>query len=260
MSAIDVPDHRTRTARFGGTSAIWSLTAAGLFLGSAVLQLVASLQRWVVFRYSRGEFELEDHLYDYTIPWHPWENIGTAAQFFGAGILLLALGVIAMALGVLAMPRPTTTRHPAVDILLGVFDLVLAILVAGWFVISGAHALISGLNNTPSPLAQYLTLGWVGVVGVIVLCVRWARRSPAATMACLFLLGSTMLGYFIATYQIAPIFAGYISHDTTPWTETIVAVWTAAAGVAMIVAAGDASSRKTQRAASLVPDAAVQGQ
>lgn len=63
-------------------------------------------------------------------------------------------------------------------------------------------------------------------------------------MACLFLIGSTWLGYFIATYQIAPIFAGYMSHDTAPWTETVVAVWTATAAVAMIFAAGDVARRR----------------
>lgn len=255
MSSKDVPDP-SQTHRFSHAATIWSLIAAGVFLGSAALQLVASLQRWVVFRYSRGEFWAEDHLVDYYFPMEPWENIGTAAQFFGAGTLILALGIPAMAFGALAMPR-RITHDRAVAIILNVADIVIALLVAGSFAIHGAHALVSGITGTPSPLHEYGALDWIGLVGLIALGMRWGFRSPAAMMACVFLIGTTSLGYFIAAFQIAPIFAGYVSHDTTPWTETIIAVWTAVAGVAMIFAAVDATRRGAQRAAGPVADAAV---
>jgi hypothetical protein len=50
MAAIDAPEHQARSLRFRRTSVSGSLAAAALFLGSAVLQLMASLQRWVVVR------------------------------------------------------------------------------------------------------------------------------------------------------------------------------------------------------------------
>ena len=252
MSAIEVPDNGTRTDRIRRASAIWSFTAAGLFLGSAALQLVASLQRWVVFRASRGEFVAEDHLYDYSFPYDPWESIGTSAQLFGAGTLILALGVLSMALGILAMPRAGGRRSVAV--ILGVVEIVIAILIAGSFGIAGMHALISGVTGAPSPLHQYGATGWVGVVGLIVLIVRWVFRSPAAMLACAFLIGATGLGFFVAAFLIAPLFAGSVSHDTTPWTETVVAAWMAAAAFSMILAARDAARRGAPRAAQVRVD------
>jgi hypothetical protein len=71
---------------------------------------------------------------------------------------------------------------------------------------------------------------------VIVLLVLWRRRSWAATAACAFLIGSTGLGWFLASYLVAPLITGG-SHDTAPWSETVVAASTAAAGIAMILAA-----------------------
>lgn len=248
MSAIGVPDNGTRTDRIRRASAIWSFIAAGLFLGSAALQLVASLQRWVVFRASHDEFVAEDHLYDYSFPHDPWENIGTSAQLFGAGTLTLAFGVLTMALGVVVLPRTVVRRSVAV--IIGVVEIVLAILVAGSFGIAGAHALVSGVTGIPSPLQQYGATGWIGIAGLMVLIVLWVFRSPAAMLACVFLMGTTGLGYFVAAFQIAPLVAGYVSNDTTPWTETVVAAWTAAAGFSMILAAKDAARRGAPRAAA----------
>lgn len=105
MSAIGVPDQRTLTVRFPWVSVTGSLIAAVLFLGSAVLQLMASLQRWVVFRSSLTpeDRSAEDHLYDYTWPSAPWTPIGTAAELFGVGTLILAPGVVATAVGIVAL-------------------------------------------------------------------------------------------------------------------------------------------------------------
>ena len=84
---------------------------------------------------------------------------------------------------------------------------------------------------------------------VIILGASWLRRSRAAVATCVFLVGSTGLGYFLAAFWIAPIFAGGVSYDTTPWTETVVAASTAAAGIAMILAARVSAHRRAPRAA-----------
>ena len=214
---------------------MWLLAAAGLFLGSAVLQLVASLQRWVVFSGSRAPDDLsaEDHVFDYRFPMDPWESVGSTAELFGAGLLIQALGVLCMAVGVLALSGSAARRSAKAAVL----EIVLALLVAGSLGVNGAHALASGAAGAPSPLQHMEAVGIVGFAGLVALAVLWRRRLPAAMAACLFLLGSSGAGYFVATYLIAPVFAGGISHDTTPWTETVVAASTAAAGLAIIVAA-----------------------
>ena len=249
MSAVEVPD--LQTDRFLRDSVTLSLTAAGLFFVAGLLQLVASLQRWVVFSGSRtlDEISAENHLFDYSFPLDPWENIGTAAQYFGASTLILALGVLTMALGVVTTPPDVVTmptvaaRHrigaPA--------EIGLAILVAGSFGINGAHAFISGLTGAPSPLRHLGELSWVGIIGLIVLAARWLRKSWPAMVACVFLFASTPVGYLLAASEIAPIFAGGVSCDTTRWTETVVAASTATAGVAMLIAAGVAAQRRAAR-------------
>ncbi|WP_166872734.1 hypothetical protein [Salinibacterium sp. ZJ450] len=245
MSAIEASDHRTRPVRFRWTSVSVSLIVAGLFLGSAVLQLVASLQRWGG-SWMRDGLSIEDHLFDYSFPSAPWEPIGTAAELFGVGTLLLAFGVLVMPLGVLAETRADSRRGLAGFVV--VVEVVLAFLVAGSFGVHGAHALVSGLTGTPSPLQHSSALGLVGLVGLIALILLWGRKSQAAAVACVFLIGSTGLGHILATYVIAPLIAG-ISHDTTPWSETVVAASTAAAGVAMLIAAGATVRRRAPRAA-----------
>ena len=236
MAAIARSDHPTQPVLSSRSSVSWSLTVAGLFLGSAMLQFVASLERWVVLRNSatRTETSIEDHLFDYSYPADPWENLGTTAQLFGVGLLLVALGILAM----LRVARN------------GRVERMLSLATAASFGIAGVHALVSGLLGVPSPL-QYLPvqvlLNLVGFVGLIALAARWMRTAWAASVSCVLLLGVTLPGYLLATFQFAPVLAGYQSHDTTPFTETIVAVSTAAAGVAMLVGAGVTSRTRRRR-------------
>ncbi|MBF4574303.1 hypothetical protein ITJ64_17465 [Herbiconiux sp. VKM Ac-1786] len=217
------------------TSARWSLVVAGLWLASAGLQVAASLERWVVAAgsWTRDQVSIKDHRFDYSWPADPWENVGAAAQLHGAGLLLLAIGL-------LLLPRAAAGRNPGLD---GVAVIVIAAL-AGF---DGIHVLASGLLGFPSPL-QYLPvqllLTGVSAIGLVYLAAeRFTSTTWPAAIACLLLVGSTMPGLLVAAFVIAPAVVGYQSFDTTPWTETIVAAWTALAAVAMLVAAG-LSARK----------------
>ncbi|GAA5229017.1 hypothetical protein GCM10025778_35560 [Paeniglutamicibacter antarcticus] len=241
MSADDVSDLPRGNVRVQKASVIWSVAAACLLLGSAVLQFLASLQRWVVFRGSFGpeDVSAEDHRFDYDFPSEPWESIGTAAQFFGVGTFLQALGVLAIAFGVLLLSGEAGPRSD----LISVVEMLLAAIVAASFGFYGAHALVSGVTDVPSPLQYSWVSGLLGFPALIALGWLWRRKSRAATNACVFLIGSTLGGYVVASTLIAPIFAGYVSHDTTPWRETVVAVSTAIAGITMLCAVGMADQR-----------------
>ncbi|SMH49461.1 hypothetical protein SAMN06295885_3324 [Rathayibacter oskolensis] len=211
----------------------WSLAAAGLVLASAALQLLASLERWVVAAdaWTRTDRTIEDSLFDYFFPADPWENVGVSAQLYGVGGLLLALGVVATGR---AFP-PRVGGAP-----------VLVAVVAGSFGLLGLHALVSGLLGAPSPLQNVgfqLVVGLLSALALVALALTWARRSWAAAIAALLLLGATLPGYLFSTFSIAPMITGYQSYDTTPWSETVVAGFTGAAGVLLLVAAAVAARR-----------------
>lgn len=229
MTAAIPPLEQSVHGSASRTEPRWAGVAAALYLCSAAAQLLASLQRWVDARgsWSRSDRTVEDHLFDYSYPADPWENLGDAAQIFGVGYLMLALGVLVMGLG--AERRRTAAST------------TLASLVAFSFAVDGGHALVSGLLGSPSPV-QYVILlqllvSLVGCGALIALGCLWLRNSPARAAACLFLLGATVPGYLVAAFIIAPAVAGYQSYDTTPFTETVVAASTAAAGIALAAAA-----------------------
>ncbi|PJJ72849.1 hypothetical protein CLV46_2426 [Diaminobutyricimonas aerilata] len=224
IGVIHTEDEQSGGAR--RVRAGWSLAAAALLLGSGTLQVLASLERWVVYResWTRQDISVEDHLFDYYIVADPWESLGITAALFGVGLLLLAGGVLAAA-------RATAQNR---------LDGMLATVVAVAFGIDGAHALISAALDAPSVL-QYPIQMWipalVEVGGLVALAARSWRVSRATSLAYVLLLGGTLPGYLFAMFLIAPTIAGYQSHDTTPWTETVIAATTVLAGAAMLVAA-----------------------
>ena len=240
MAAMAGPDVRTtpdysasRVPDFG-----WLLIAAGLFLASALLQVVASLERWVTYAGARPDGSIENHLFDYYYPADPWANIGTTAQVYGVGLLLFAFGILALARGVGPIGRRATG--------------LLVRITAVSFTLTGAHALVSGVIGMPTPL-QYLPvqllLSAVGFVGLTVLGVCVARKSWPASVACVLLLGSTLPGLIFASIMIAPGIVGYQSHDMTPFTETIIAFPTAAAAAFVLLVAAVSSYRTQHRRA-----------
>lgn len=215
------------------------IVAAGLFLASALVQWNASMQRWVTFSGSADPNgpSVEDHMYDYYLPTEEWVPIGSAAELLGIGLLMTAIGFAVLATAVLMIPDPTKDHIKAVAIISLGFDLLLVLATAGLFAWMGLHTLLSGLQGTQSGLLDsgilMQLLLYLGFAAPVILAVRWRNRLPAVSIACVFLLGSTVVGYIVSTYLIAPLIAG-MSHDTARWTETVIAVSTAAAGIATV--------------------------
>jgi hypothetical protein len=230
MTTVDINHQRTKIVRSRQVSASWSLGAAGLLLAAAVLQLAASLERWVAITnsWARTDHLVEDHRFDYLYPSDPWENLGTTAQLSGAGFLLLALAVLVMCRGAVRHPRR--------------IDRAIAAVVAGLFALDGLHGIISGATGTPTPVKYVVDLlALVSFIGLVVLAVRWFRSSWPSALACVLLMAITLPGYIVVAFVIAPGITNYQSFDTTPWTETIVAAFVALAAVAMLDAASAAT-------------------
>ncbi|QHC58860.1 hypothetical protein [Rathayibacter sp. VKM Ac-2760] len=225
-----------QTSRGGRASSGWALLAAGALIASALLQVQASLQRWVTARegWTREDRWVEDHLFDYTIPADPWERIGTTAQVHGLGALLIAVALLVMARALSA----------------GAVFRLTSIVVAAVFGLSGLHGVVSGLIGAPTPLQWpflQMMLSLVPILGLGALAARSARRSLPTAFAYACLLGSTTPGLLVATFVIAPAITGFQSYDTTPWTETVVAATTGAAACAMLCAAGAFALRARSR-------------
>jgi hypothetical protein len=230
MAIIDLATRRPTAGSSRRASARFSLAAAGLLLAVAVLQLAASLERWVALTgsWTRTDHLVEDHRFDYLYPSDPWENLGSTAQLSGAGFLLLGLAILAMARGAVRHPRQA--------------DRVIAAIVAGLFALDGLHGLVSGVTGSPTPFKYVVDLlSLVSFIGLVVLAVRWLRWSWPSAIACVLLMAITLPGYIVVAFVIAPGITNYQSFDTTPWTETIVAAFIALAAVAMLVAASVAT-------------------
>ncbi|GAA1877701.1 hypothetical protein GCM10009715_25530 [Paeniglutamicibacter psychrophenolicus] len=248
MPGLDEAGDYTRKVRFRRTAFISLLAATALFLVSFTLQLLASLQRWVTFSGTRGptDTSVEDHVYDYFIPGDDWEPIGTAAQLLGAGLLVQVLGLLAMALGIMLLPATTRIFSRLGTAGIAVLEAVLVLLVAATFTAHGGYLLASGANGTIPGMqigpGVFWTMFWAALLGLGALALIWGNRLPAAGAACALLIGTTLLGYLLATYVVAPIFFGG-SHDTARFTETVVAASTAAAAIALAFGARDVVRR-----------------
>lgn len=199
---------------------------------SAVLQYLASIQRWVVAggSWTRTDRLVEDHLFDYYFPSEPWEPIGSAATQFGVGYTLIAVALLLL---------PFMMRGRMMW-----WGLLFAAAAALTFALIGIHAAWSGVLGVPSPMMGLfdsfgewwarLSLGscMVGFVGLLVVL---ARGGAKAWIPSLLLLGPvTLWGYLAASLGIT---GGFIagSYDTSRWAETVLAVWTAMAALAALM-------------------------
>lgn len=206
-----------------------------LLLASAVLQIQASLQRWVTARrgLAPGDISIEDHRYDYDLPGVSWEPIGSAAQVYGAGLILLAAGI-------LVLGRVIRGRR-----WLKVFSIVA---IAVPFMLLGVHAVIAGLTGHVTSIGDagglLLIINVLGFVGLAVLLGDHTTTTPMEAWVGVFLFGSSLAGYFVASFLIAPVLNGDTSYDTTPWTETVIGAMTAAAGITALLATRSSSARR----------------
>jgi len=214
-----------------------SLLAAVLLAAAALLQAWASWMRWAdaARSWSRSDYSVVDHRFDYLFPSAPWENVGSAAQAAGAGYLLAALAVAVVTLG--AGPAPVLRR-----LVLWCFALPTALM--------GLHALWSGLLGSVSPLAAWagagagaleLPLAFAQLLGLVALAALLARSpgwaSAAGVLAAALLgLAYTGFGEIAAQFAIAPLLGGVVSQDSTSFYELVLAGGAGLAAIALATA------------------------
>ena len=232
MSAIPITGEVTQERKVRWLSSACFLLTSVLLFAAAALQQAASLQRWVTLVESEPENVIfaEDHRYDYFFPSGLWVNYGSVTEQYSLATLLLTLGMISLSFGVLVR----TKSAPRLRIFT---ECALSAVVVAWFGISSLHVFLSGAIGAPSILQYLGILGALASFAGLALAVLWWRRAPVAAIGCLLLMGSTTIGYVIALILIAPIFASYTSHDTTPWAESVVAAMTVAAAFVFLIAA-----------------------
>lgn len=218
-------DHEEPTER----RPLWLGGAIALLLAaSSVIQFWASFERWIVAwnSWDRDSAWVEDHRFDYIAPSDPWEPIGDTALLFGIGYLLMVPAILAL---------PLAARR------LRWLGIVAAIVAAAPFVYVGVHSAWSGRLGVPSPMADGDGMGFMtrlataGLVALIVLAIVLARTSRGWMTVALLIIPTTLWGYLVGSLTIAPLF-WEVSYDTTRWSETVVAAWTAAAAIVTVVA------------------------
>lgn len=207
----------------------WGVLAGTGIVLSALLQGAAAAQRWALNVQDPGpQRTIEDHLFDYVLPVEPWVSIGSAAILFGIGYVLVAVAIVCLGFGCRAVRGS------------GSAPLIAAVVAGAPFLAVGTHAALSGALGSPSPLAHlmpvgFTVLGALQVAGLIVTAVMAASRSRGWAVGLIVLTTTSVYGYILAGFQIAPVLAGYQSYDTTPWTEGVVAGFTLLAAIPILI-------------------------
>ena len=194
--------------------------ASVLLLASAGTFVAASAQRWWP-ACRRGAFDseaclrLQDHLYDHVYVSEPWVPIGSATTYAGVALFLLA-GALAV------LPLALATRALRLQV-------PVAVVASGSIAVLGVHAWTSGTTGQVAPVTVD-PLAW-GVWGLalpplLVVWAWWQRGGWAAAMAAALVASTPVPAYLLGMFAL-----GYTSHDTTPWSDAVVAVPLAAAAV-----------------------------
>jgi hypothetical protein len=203
-------------------------TASSLLLASAVMFVAAAAQRWWP-ACRRGAFEtdaclrLQDHAFDHLLVSDPWTPAGHAAQYAGAAMILLA-GAAAV-LPFLLVRRPLW------------FSVPVAFSTAGALTVLGAHAWTSGVTGQVQPTPGITAAALVLTVVVPVAAGIWAARElgagpdPARDRWTRALAAALIVSSPLPTELLGPLVVLYSSHDTSPWSDAVVALPLAAAAL-----------------------------
>jgi hypothetical protein len=180
---------------------------SGLLATSGIAYLMAAAQRWwPACRLGRFDepacVRVQNDDYGYLVPAGPWIPAGDAAQLAGIALVCLAVAVA-------TLPWLWPPRHVGVALATGVPAGAIALMGA----VSGAEGWV--------PLAGILWCFGLPSVLLAAAAVRMDDAPPGTTrwrVAAALLLG---LANPLADFFIGSAVVGYVSHDHTPWVETV---------------------------------------
>lgn len=197
-----------------------------LLVVSGMLAILADRQRWLPA--CAPDFDAPDCVgiqsdwYDFAPPGDSWIPIGTTAPLMGTSYALMALAT----LGLFRAVVPLWWSWVAGAVFAVPFGLLAgttyASAAAGHAVeLPGATASLGVLASAwPVALVLFLLVGILGNSDI--------RAGAVAATAGLLVLSSP-----VVLYVTAALLVGYVSHDTSPWTQAIGGAFTALAGVAL---------------------------
>lgn len=237
------------------------LTSAAL-AGSGVLAYLAAWQRWSGVC-PRGGFDepaclkRQDHLYDYQWPASPWHPIGHAAELYGISVLLLAVAAFALPF----LLAPTFRR-----LILWPLAVIPAAVLTG----TGVLALASGIAGGPVSVPDFYLTALIVVGGMLwptaliiaaliaaggSIPTGWPEasedrpptvRSVSTVVTALLIAATTVLPTY---FLVGPIAAGYVSHDTAPWSEAPAGALLVLAAIVMWPATTRVTARRSTKGA-----------
>lgn len=197
------------------------LSASAALLSSGLFMVAASTARWWPMC-RPGLYDTDaclirqDHLYDFVLVDEPWAPVGSAAEFAGISMLLLALAMAVLPSVLSRRPRPLTW-------------VIGAVLAVGYALV-GIQALVSGLSGEvvllPGPIVSgaiaSIVIFWPACATVwwliAVAGADWRPRNGWGLALASTLMLASPGALFIL---VGPAVVNYVSHDTTPWTEAV---------------------------------------
>jgi len=231
------------------------ITVAVALAGAAALTYAAAWQRWWP-ACPRGGFDsdacvrLQSHEYDFQLPGDPWVSVGQAAELYGGA--LLALAVAAALLPTVLRPD----RPAAAGSWWRVFATLVAVVPAASLALLGVATLRSSrvgeVVSMPGTSLAFLVwcLAWPACLTALAAAAPGVRPGRALPVAVLLGLATPIPTLLL----LGPMFAGYTSYDTAPWSEAAAAPLLLAAAVAVLfVAPRRQSSRPWSYASSATP-------
>ena len=238
-----------------GTRTRLRLLGSTLFVASGALTLLGERARWwPACRW--GEFDatrclqLQDHRFDQVLPSEPWEPLPSVGWLAGSGIVLLGLAVLTLGPLVSAQVDTVPARRGA---LLG------ASLLGGPALVVGVVTILAAHSGRPVGLgAGGFTLTVVWLIGpplvLLGVVIAWslgpgAVSSPVGAKA--VVLAALFVSTPLVSLFLGPAVTGYMSHDTTPWADTLAGVAAAVAGLALWPATSSSAGRERDGEARL---------